>query len=338
MRTTILMFVSFTSMIAFFGCDKKEDLSSKGPKLSFVLEQDNSYSTFLRCVASDGTISCGGQPEVVPTFGAVSAYRDLENSSLSQIANQADGCYLDMPKGEPSVILDNNNKQCRLSARVYKGDQVTGVPWLEWTDPGISRPFSGTFPYLNLYTMDLVNTDDLPECELSLLVQERPGYGQFTNKFLVAPGRITFSSLFSLQVDPSMSEITTASKNAPFTFKYIPAINSSELIAAGITDASINDFLTPHLGDFLILNFKDKYGHSGYCRKTDAIIGSIEIPASIMSRFNGTTSFVVSRYKIIKRQLTENSELVTTFKVGMFTAGTDAYGQVNGQYSVWVQQ
>lgn len=308
-------------------------------KLSIVLSHDNSYSTFLKCSSSGTTFDCSGQPQVVPTFGSMEGLVDIEQSAMDKIANMADGCYSEVPTGEASPMLISmlDNNKCRYRYQLFRGEtSQTGSKMTEWSALN-GASFSGSFPYLAKYTFAAVDTDFNDQCTRRYLYQERPTYSQFTKEFTLSPGSITFSSLFSLQLAPTMSGVTTATRNAEFNIDYIPAVNTQELIDGGATTDNILDLLTPHLGDFILLSITDSRGKKAFCKKADAIEGTLTVPASVMQKLYGNTSFVLTRYKIIKKQLSPNAELVVNLRVNQYTTGTDAYGQTNGKLIVNIQ-
>lgn len=308
-------------------------------KLSIVLSHDNSYSTFLKCISSGTTFDCSGQPQVVPTFGAMEGLVDIEQSAMDKIAKMADGCYSEIPSGQASPMLISmlDNDKCLYRYQLFRGDSAqTGSKMTEWSALN-GASFSGLFPYLSKYTFAAVDTDFNDQCTRRYLYQERPTYSQITKEFTLAPGSITFSSLFSLQLAPIMSGITTASRNADFNVSYIPAVNTQELIDNGATNENVLDMLTPHLGDFILMSITDSRGQKAFCKKTDAIEGTITVPTSVMQKLYGNTSFVLTRYKIIKKQLSPNAEIVVNLRINQYTSGTDAYGQVNGKLTVNIQ-
>lgn len=324
------------------GCSALEDSESSEElpkKLSIVLSHDNSYSTFLKCSSSGTTFDCSGQPQVVPTFGAMEGLVDIEQSAMDKISKMKDGCYSEVPTGQasPMLISSVDNKKCIYRYQLHRGESAqTGTKVSEWTALN-GASFSGLFPYLTKYTFTAVDTDFNSECTRRYLYQERPTYSQFTKEFTLSPGSITFSSLFSLQLAPSMSGVTTASRNADFSVSYIPAVNTQELIDNGATDESIRDLLTPHLGDFILLSMTDSRGRKAFCKKADALEGTLTVPSAVMQKLYGSTAFVLTRYKIIKKQISPNAELVVNMRVNQYTTGTDAYGQVNGQLTVNIQ-
>lgn len=336
------IFILIALPIFLFGCEgkKNESSSTTREKLSLVLYQDNTYSRLLRCSAGTTGIECGDQSdETIPTFGGIQMFKGLSKAPMSQIEKLADGCYEESDfKGEASVFLSNPSvDDCKFSARLYKGSNTSVPPMEQWTDPFRGGTFSGLFPYLNTYTLDIVNVGGTGACSRTLLYQERPSYDQDTGTFILGEGSLSISSLFSLAVDPEMNSITTAAKSSDFAFKWVPALNTEELIADGVTDDSIETLLNEHLGDFVLLSVKDSYGHSILCRQKDSHVGTITVPASMMQQFSGATKFVISRYKIKHLDLTADQELVLNMRVGMFTDNTDVYGQVSGGFSVWIE-
>ena len=329
----------FVAAFFIFGCGAGTSQSSLPSlkKLSIAFTQDNSYSTYLQCQYGAQGIDCTGQPQTVPTFGSLSGLIDLDQNALLKIAASTDGCYADIPTGEPSILLTEiETNVCRFNFKLYSGEAATGIPVTSWSYASGS-PFSTLFPYLKKYTFGISNLAPESSCTKNYLYQARPSYSQITKSFSLSNSSVTFSSLFSLQMSPSMTNGAVISKNTDFNVSYIPAINSAALISAGATDQTISSYLTPHLGDFILLTISDSHGNKSYCKQADAISGTVRVPSAILSKFYDSTGFVFTRYKIIRKDISDNAEIVVTMKVNQYTTGTDAYGQVNGKLSVYIQ-
>jgi hypothetical protein len=318
---------------------KEEESADSPTKVTFLLNWNNTRGTFVDCRPDGTTIVCDSKEDTVPHFSKFSAYVDLDNWSVAKLASREAGCFTNEVTGD-LVPVERIEKRdtCNLEVRWYEGEVAEGVPRSTWSQPAGSATdptISASFPFLKKQTMKLVNARDGSQCTQA--ARYRWKTRDSTLDYQVAGTALTFSGLFSLQATPATLEKKTASKADDFLFNFSPAIDTAELVAAGVTDETVADYFSSHMGDFLYLEAADSHGHKAYCKVPDSLEGTITVPRDIMQGFSGNTTFRITRYKLTRASLTESAELMTVVRVGMYTEGNDVQGQTGGVVSVWVE-
>lgn len=331
-------------LLVSVGCGKPttEDVTgnSKIPKLTYIINLNDTTSTYYKCIVDGNGISCGGTIQTIPTISSLELYRNAEEWSWTKVKNLPNGCFNAFPSdGHFSVDRVDLASDCNLEGRIFNGSDMSGVPNSTY-GPSFGNPlyFTKAINYLSYISYQLVNkqTPGSP-CHASVVsrVSASPSATSDTNSYIFQEGAITFPTLFSLGATQATRDTLTASRAAPFDFGFQPALDTSDLIANGYTDSTINNLLTPQLGDFLLLKISNG-SNSWYCKAPDAIQGTITVPVSVMSNFSGTTGFNISRYKYSTQGLGSMAEITALIKVGMYTNGTDALGQSGGTVNIFI--
>lgn len=335
--------------LTIVSCGSSGSSQNKGTaastKASLVFNINNSLETFVKCAPSaDGSkIDCSGPANILPTFSSFTPMADIESWSESQKAAQAEGCFEGSLDGNPLPVRSTSGQdQCHLEIWSYKGTNTDGVPLQTWTQAYNSNPgvvFSKWFPFLRQYTFlaHLIGS----QCSNSLTVQNSTTnqYDVGEMSFTLGEGKLTWSTLFSLGFPDDVRKTATASKTADFKVPFQPAIDSSALIAQGATDNNADQYFKDHMGDYVWLSIKDSHGAKAYCKKADSLVGEFVVPAAIMAKFDGSTSFSLSRHKLTKTSLSDSLDLVASVVVNQYSLGTDASGAklAAGSWSVFVK-
>jgi hypothetical protein len=313
---------------------QKEILQSKN--ISYVLSLDLTLKTFLKCQVGAHGINCGGDHLAIPTFHFLDVRKDFDQSVILKLSRHDNGCYPNDIKPEDLHVDRVSSKSASYKIRLYKSSDISGPPWLEFKTVfmGDRLPMTGTFPPFRKYYFRSVkvagknSTFQVVHKEKSIGVER---------DFEMGEGSGDFSSLFSLGATRDTLSTKRIKKGDPFIFKFQPAINVDLLVKSGVTEKSVNDYMTPHLGDFLILNMQDNYGKKYFCKVRDQVTGEIKVSNDILKNFKGRVSFALHRYKITRKQLSADADLSVVAHMGMYSDGTDAHGQITDSVSVWIE-
>lgn len=338
-----LLGILLIATIGTGACSSKSgDSASTSDKVSFLLEFDNTYQTFIPCAVSGGKIDCSGNRQVIPNLSFFRPYWNTNATFIDKLASAPLGCQAGTLTDNSRINVDKieTPSGCRFSFRLYRETDAL-QPWKEFSQPvrtDPSTPISGSLSFMTKYNFQVVNIDNGGDCEQSVLhrVSSSASATSVTDKVYLGAGQLPFTGLFSIAPSLETLNITSISKNQNFDFKFQPALDTAPLIAAGITDDTIREYLTPFLGDFVVLYIEDSYGHKAFCKAQDAVTGAITVPANILSLFNGTTGMRAIRYKVNQTNL-GSAEFKVLMKVGMYRDGTDAWGSEGGVVSLWVQ-
>jgi hypothetical protein len=330
-------------MVGFIGCSSKKDSTSAAiPKLTYIMDINNTASTFYKCAVSADGITCGGVAQLIPTISSFALYKNANDWSMMKLKSLDYGCFEVMPSGDltgvDSVTWDSN---CALEGRLFDGTTTVGTPRSIWGPPGRSDPalyFTASFDFFASLTFQVVNKKTPGSaCQTSVVsrVSSSASATSETESYTVEDGKVTFHTMFSLGADQATRNTTSTSRSQPFNFGYQPAVDSSALIAAGYTDDTITSFMTPQLGDFLLLKISNS-ARTFYCKAPDSITGTMVVPTTVMSNFSGSTNFYLTRYKYDTQSLGANVDFLVLQRIGMYTNGTDILGQSGGTVNVFV--
>ncbi len=312
------------------------------PKLTYLMRINNTVATFYRCSLGAEGIVCSGKAELLPTMSSFALFKKAKDWPWIQLKDLADGCFENLPSGDLTLVDSvTPDDDCNLEGRMFSGETTQGLPSSTWTMPGKSNPatyFSATFPFFEKRTFQVVNVKSPGKaCSAKVIsrISTSPYAFSETASYSINEGYLTFPTLFSLGAKQVTRNITSASRSSDFIFGYQPAIDAQPLIDAALTDDNIRAYMSPHLGDFLVLKISNG-SRTFYCKAADAIEGDIIVPKEVMANFSGQTGFTISRYKIASKDLSDNVEIMFFITVGMYTNGTDAYGQSGGTVSVYI--
>lgn len=344
MNTALWCLCAIATVLLSIACSKSANSSAseQSKNLSFILEFDNTYQTFVPCAVSGGKIDCSGGRQEIPNLSQFRPYWNTNKTFIEQLADLPDGCHDGTIEDNSRIAVDKIETPtgCRFKFRLYR-ETDTLAPWEEFgqptrTDP--STPISGRLSFLTKYNFQIVNVDNGGACEQNVLHRATSSASStsISEAITMEPGELPFTGLFSLAPAPETLNSPSLSKDQDFEFKFQPALDTAPLISAGVTDDSITEYLASYLGDFLVLYAEDSYGHKAFCKAPDVAAGSIRVPSETLRLFNGTTGFRVIRYKISRTKLGA-ADMKILMKVGMYRDGTDAWGPQGGVVSLWVQ-
>lgn len=333
---------TFSILVSFaflFSCSGSDDPAEKDEKVTFTLLHNNTYTSLVKCAVSGDGIKCDESTRSpIPPLSLYRPFAGIDAWKTIPFIEGPDGCfegYQGAKNNEgPDTVTPlesiTKNDSCAPVIRLLDGEGQKLNEFKVLSGSPLPNNYSRLLSSLEEHTLQVRNVNGADRCTMSYKL----GGDKKERELEINEADVKFSSLFSLHYDINKHPPkSTSSKSADFTYNWTPALDTAPLIAAGMSDSDVIALLEKHLGDFVILRASDSYGRALTCKARDAVTGAITIPASLMGRFDGSTSFSITRYQYVRKPLSSNAEVLLLIAVAEYEDRTDT-GAISGGLTV----
>lgn len=325
------------------GCGSKSELDSdkdKAPVLSLLFNVDNSYRTLVKCAVDGSVIKCDEASRApIPSLSSFRVSSFSSDWETFKFLEGPNGCFEGTQLGKVSDLekIDTleavkTDDSCNPVVRLIDD---SGTIVQEWglVKPGVPEYFSRYLSPLRTFRLQVRNTEG-ESCRIQMRLKDNQAYSEV----IINESDLTFSSGFSLHYSLEEHALkASVKKGEGFTYHWTPALDTAPLIAAGMDDAAVLQMLEQNLADFLVLRVSDPYGHQITCKVSDSAVGSVSIPGELMGLMERSAGFNLTRYRLLKGNVSPTAQIIWLMTIGEYTDRTDI-GGVSGSLTIDIKE